>query len=133
MYKALLHNVQKKQTEENEYVINLFTEMMQVSGANTSDEVVQKFLNREQTLETVKNTEEELDQRLNKLLKEKKILENQVNMPDSILIYIFLETRDLDMRNVYKQISTKEEDLNKLEANSNNVKNVVYFNYIIVC
>lgn len=37
------------------------------------------------------------------------------------------------MRNVYKQISTKEEDLNKLEANSNNVKNVVYFNYIIVC
>lgn len=133
MYKALLHNVQKKQTEENEYVINLFTEMMQVSGANTSDEVVQKFLNREQTLETVKNTEEELDQRLNKLLKEKKILENQVNMPDSILIYIYLETRDLDMRNVYKQISTKEEDLNKLEANSNNVKNVVYFNYIIVC
>lgn len=133
MYKALLHNVQKKQTEENEYVINLFTEMMQVSGANTSDEVVQKFLNREQTLETVKNTEEELDQRLNKLLKEKKILENQVNMPDSILIYIFLEARDLDMRNVYKQISTKEEDLNKLEANSNNVKNVVYFNYIIVC
>lgn len=92
MYKALLHNVQKKQTEENEYVINLFTEMMQVSGANTSDEVVQKFLNREQTLETVKNTEEELDQRLNKLLKEKKILENQVNMPDSILIIFFRST-----------------------------------------